>query len=697
MTVLDDNIALRNKYLEEHGLDAKDFGLNYQYPVIPYISWDWYKEHKFGTGAIYRRAGLFLIYLNIQGEPYLIDEVPYGVVRFLGTPTGVPEGDTAPKVLSQWGRRSEIHFEPMRDGTSWEALPHGSKVIHCESLVKAKAVHKATGFPCIGYNGVNGYSSAKQGVELIHEFSGFAFDKMDNVILFDSDVLTNPRVQKAREGLSHKLRHIANCPLVSLVDLPQKENPGALPSNWGPDDYLLEKGPEALTKLIAGAVPFQDEEFSSLVEAMNERALWVKDQSAVYDRERRALLKWFDASLTFKNLNREVVQGKTKKTVFGTDVWVKSVHRLEVDSVGYRYLGDEMFVREGRTFANEYVAAGAVAGTEGLKSDDLVLEMLRRLFKPDDLEQMRAYLKFLKFTGYKPTSYCVMWSTVRGVGKGWFTELARALLGSRHVAPATADSLAEKFNLHTVNTRLLIVHEFQASSGSNKKAALNYLKNYVGDETIMVRAMNRNPYSAEVMAGLIITTNDKYNMPSDGLGDRRQWYIEAGAGLKDMGVDLWGPEAQEWSYVWEALKDPEVMGRLARWVADGPDIDFRSWKPPMTEERIEDLMEGQSGPVQAAHEVLKDMLELGVRVCDGKLIKAAMIAKMDVQELYLNTFAFSRCLRGAGWWTDAEYSRITASKSAGWFVKAVDPRKVSKIDASMWLKEDLSKLIKEKY
>lgn len=695
MTVLDDNLALRNKYLEDHGLENKDFGINYQYPVIPSTNWDWYKAHKFGTGSIYRRAGLFLIYLNIHGEPYLLDEVPYGVVRFLGNPTAVPEGTEPPKVLSQWGRRSEIHFEPLSDGASWETLPHGSKVIHCESLVKAKAVHKATGLPCIGYNGVNGYSSAKQGVELIHEFTEFAFDKMDNVILFDSDVSTNPRVQKARAGLSHKLRHIANCPLVSWVDLPQKENVGAPPSNWGPDDFLLAKGRDALVGLIAGATAYQDEEFSSLVDEMNEKVRWVDGQNMVYSRKRRTLVKWSDAVVAYRNVNREVVQGKSKKTVFGCDVWSKSAHREEVDAVGYRYLGEEFFQRGSELVANEYVPDGAEPGPTPLGRDSWVYAMLERIFTDSDLKLMRSYLKFLKFTGDKPTSYCVLWSNIRGVGKGWFTELAKALLGRRHVAPATADSLAEKFNLHTVNCRVLIAHEFHASSGTNKKLALNYLKTYVGDETIMVRAMNRNPYSAEVRAGLIITVNDKSEMPSDGLGDRRQWYIEGGAGARERGLEMWAPSAPEWDHVWKALADEEVMSAFAKWVEEGANIDFKSWRPPMTEQRAEDLMEGMSTPVQIAHEVLTDCRDLGVKVLDAKTIRQLVIEKMEGQELYQIGKAFAKVLKDAGWWTDKVYAQATEARTAAWFTGIPDMRAITPAVVPSMIKQDALKVVRK--
>lgn len=669
MTILEDMIELRDNYLTKHGLTAEDFGLNYCYPVIPYGNWEWYKQHNFSSNRIYKRAGLFLIYLDPKGEPYLKDEVPYGVVRFLGEPVSVPEEekDDVPKAISQWGRRSELHFEPLRDGTPWESIPHGSIVVHCESLVKAKAVHKATGLPCIGYNGVNGYSSSKQGIELIHMFADFAFDKMHNVILFDSDVVTNPRVANARETLSHKLRHIANCSMVSWATLPQRVTESAPPTNWGPDDFLLEHGPEALMRVINEAIPYRDEEFSSLVEAMNERARWVRNQNAVFDRQRRALVKWGDAVLAFRNINRVVVSGKTKKVVYAADEWLKSIHRQEVDGVGYRYLAGEFFERGHELLANEFMPGGTEPAPESLRDDDIVYQMLRRLFKKDDLELLRSYLKFLRFTPDKPTSYCILWSNERGVGKGWFTELARSLLGRQHVSATTADALAEKFNLHTINCRLLIAHEFHASSGANKKLALQYLKNYVGDETIMVRAMNRNPYQAEVRSGLIITVNDKGDMPSDGLGDRRQWYIEGGAGARELGLEVWEPEAPEWDLVWSALKDPDMMGRFARWVQDAQDIDFKSWRPPMTEERVADLIEGQNTLVQIAHDVLLTARELGIRVLDPKSIRQMMVDRMDGQDLYLIGKAFGKCLRDAGWWTDKQYERSTDSKSSAWF------------------------------
>ena len=692
MSALDTAVALRDKYLSEHGLEIADFGLNFQYPPIPSSNWEWYKIHRMNQKQVYNRVGFFLLYLNPQGDVWLDNEIPYGVVRFLSPPLKVPEGQTALKVISQWGRRSEIHFEPIRDGRSWEALEQGTVVLHCESLIKAKAVHKATGIPCVGYNGVWGFSSAKMGIELIHQYTGFAFHQMHNVILFDSDVLTNPNVNNARETLSHKLRHIANCDKVSWADLPQRldEKTGEL-SKWGPDDFLLEKGVEALAAIIAEAKPYQDEEYAELVEEMNKRLRWVKDQSAVYDRSRRCLIKWSDAQNTYANVNREVPWGKVKRTVYGTDVWLKSEHREDIDSVGYRYLSEEFFERDKQQVANLYTEGGSKAGPYTLPTGHIVMDMLTRLFKHDDLELMRSYLKFLKFTGDKPTSYCVLWSTVRGVGKGWFTELAKALIGMRHVGTATADSLAAQFNAHTVNLRLLIVHEFKASSRNEKTMALNYLKTYIADRYIMVRAMHQNAYTGEVNAGLIVTVNDKSDMPSDGLGDRRQWYIEAGAGAREREVELWSVDDGKWKEAFDALKDEECMEAVARWVEDGEGVDFKSWKPPMTEERAEDLMSGMSQYEQIANEVLLDARSRGVRVMDGKAIRQLMLAKLEGQEIYLVGKAFGGMLRTAGWWMDKAFGLVGPTRSTPWFTSEVPPKSVTSSHILNWIREDSAK------
>ena len=112
----------------------------------------------------------------------------------------------------------------------------------------------------------------------------------------------------------------------------------------------------------------------------------------------------------------------------------------------------------------------------------------------------------------------------------------------------------------------------------------------------------------------------------------------------------------------------------------------------MTDQRVEDLMDGQSMPVQIAHEVLLDMRELGVRVMDGKAIRNLMTAKMEGQELYLVGKTFGRALKEAGWWTDKPYDRSTESKSAAWFTSPVTLGEAPPSKVGAMIRADSSKL-----
>lgn len=688
MTLLDEGIALRDSYLMERGLDIKDFQLNYCFAPRSPGDFEWFKEFNIPFKLNYKRFSLPFVYQNPQGDEYLKHGKPYLVARQLGVPKGVPEGEEAPKILSPYGRHSEAHFEPWRDGTSWENAG-GRTVLIVESYIKAKVIHKyLPEYGCIGLNGVNGWSSAKEGMELIFKYSGLDFSKFDLIILFDSNTATNPLVQKARQGLCHKLRHILNCDKVSCANLPPHTLKDGSIENWGPDDFLTSMGAAALKKIIEGSDPYQDEEFAELVEEMNKVVIWDKETHGVYDRRTRRLMKVADARNEFMNINRTVLSGKSKKVVFGIDVWLKSGNREEVDCVGYRYLSDEIYWREDQRIANLYIEDGIDPSPNTLTGEDIILRVLQRLFAPSDLELIRTYVRLLKYTGDKPTSYPVLWSTLRGVGKGWFVRLVSEILGHRHVAFHKADLLAEKFNSPMVNKRLVIFNEFKTSNRENKMAALNELKNFIADEIIAVRGMYKDAYSAESRSGVIITGNEKSEVPSDGLEDRRQWYVQCFKGM----------EPEECAEAWNAFKDKDMMSKAARWFLDGEsEPDFQSWRPPMTEERAEDLISGLPSVAQFSYRVRLNLKEVGIRILDAKTIRL-LVEREQCCPVTMNAMLFSSALREAHWRTAKKFERVTDSKSAGWFVDdQLNLDSVSEAQAREWLKEDVPKALGGKY
>lgn len=684
MTILDVGKSLADKYLADHGhMWSELTRIDGSIEVIPPDGLH-YEKYGFNRAHAKGRYGIFIPYLKPDGKLWMNETGPYGVLRYLGEPRMVGKDEKVLKVVSPMGRPSQLHFAPLRDGRTWDALPDGTMILHCESALKAELMTKVTGLPAVGYNGVSGYTSNKLGMELVHLYSEFSFHPHVNVILYDSDVADNPAVTLARDKLAHKMRHILACLDVRLATLPQREDG----TNWGPDDYFLNKGLLPLMEVIDKAEPFQDEEFSSLVETMNERIRWVNQLTDVFDRQQRRMMKVRDAANHFANIKEVMPALKGKKIVtFGFPTWKESINRECVDIPGYEYLGPEFFEQDGLVCANTY-RPGGVEPTGDSTGLGIVGDMLERLFRNDDLQLLRSYLKFGRYTPHKPTSYCSMYSNVRGVGKGWFTELVRALFGSHNVGVTTADMLAEKYNAHTIGIRVLLAHEFQATDGAKKKAALNYLKSYIGDEYIPVRAMNTNVYNTRVKSLVFITSNDKGDIPSDGLGDRRLWYVEAGVGvggdeLVDMGADWW-------ERAWKALHDRELMGRVAQWVYEADDVDFRSWRPPASELREEDLMEGQTGIVQAAFAVRKMAQELGVRATDGKAIRQLMMNEMEGQEIHAIKKSFGKLLRQAGWWTSPQYAKADGNGGAAWFTGPVSTS-LDALEASAWVRADRDK------
>lgn len=709
---LDVGMSLANEYLAKRGLKWADVN-RVEAPLQIFAPNDMrYEKYNFSHALSKGRFALFLPYMRPDGQSWLNEEqAPYGVLRFLGKPMFVSkDGEEPPKIAGPYGRKSEIHFAPLADGSSWETMLSGAIVLHCESAIKAECMARATGLACVGYSGVNGYSSNQIGIELIHAFAGFNFADKTNVILYDSDVVNNEKVALARMKLAHKMRHVLVCADVRLATLPQQVDAetGEL-SNWGPDDFWVAKGTLELMKVIDKAERFVDEEHSTLVKQMNARVRWVNQLHTVYSRDMRVLMTVRDAQNQYANVKEEMpgkanaagAPGK-KQVVFGFPTWMQSVNRESVDKPGYEYLGGEFFEEDGLVCANTFRDGGAdrcgyipdeSGGIRPILIQDLgiVDEMLTRLFKDEDRELLRSYLRFGRYTGWKPTSYCIMHSNLRGVGKGWFTELARALFGSHNVGSSTADMLAEKYNAHTVGIRLLIAHEFKATSSQNKAAALNYLKSYVGDETIPVRAMHQNVYNTKVKSLVVITTNDKSDVPSDGLGDRRQWYIEAGAGKG--GAELVSMGEAWWDRAWEALKNEDLMSRVAQWVYEADEVDFRSWRPKLTEERTEDLMAGMSGLVQVAYDVRKKAIELGIRATTSAAIKEMMTKEMDGQQVMVAGKTFTKYLKDAGWFVDLKRFK-TNDKMSIWFPLESSTAKLHECDAKHWISEDAAKWLK---
>jgi hypothetical protein len=656
-----ENVELLSKYLDDRCLEPSDFPRG----LLPVNSSHLLIERGYMSTLAAGRPFIFLEYLNQYGQPYLNKaEVPYATVRFLGSPKHWRGAEPPPKIISPLDRPNVLHYEPIQplEGKerTWMGLGEGQIVLHVESMVKAKAVHKWTGFPTIGLNGVSSYSSNKRNIRFLYEDQEVDFSKFCNIVLFDSNI-HKPAVRQAREQLMFKFKHILGCKDVRFVDLPKSD----IGEDQGPDDYLRDKGNEALIELILKAESFKGQDFDDLLARM-DRAVYCTKGGTIIDREDKQIRKPSQAKDFYAPINEKVMgKGGKVNVVKGYDIWLESPSRSEVVNPAYRYLGEEIVDRQGMPYYNKYIKSGP--WPESPMSEELiepVLKHLRSIMKVEDLERLRSYLKYLKYTGDKPTSFPVIYSDKRGVGKGWFAKIAYRLIGSANATNVKARAFVSNFNKQIAEQRLVVANEFKLTSASDKDSAMNSIKIFFGDEMLPVEPKGVDSYEVENGAGMIITANELADVPTDGMEDRRMWYVECHA-----------PDYEpDWRKLHSMIDEPEVMEAIASWVNRGELMDFATWRPPLDEDRIRAIRRSSSGIDDSCSIALEDLRAAKLVVASYESIKEMLRDQLPKVDEYTPRQVGLSLVR-AGWKkSERRYGRTPATQRFVWIIddKAYD-------------------------
>lgn len=613
-----EDVKLLSKYLAERGLVASDFPTGIS--LLREKSFLFERGYNGVLGA--GRPYFFLQYLGPNGLPYFEKDDTeqansWDIAKFLGDPKGWIGDKPPPKMIAPNGRGNQLHFEPF-DG-DWLNLLPSTPVIHVESLIKAKAISKhLQGIPAIGLNGVWSHTSSKREFKFVYEQYAVDLSECENIILFDSNT-TKKEVEQARTALAFGLKHTLKCKSVKIATLPKRENG----EDWGPDDFIMEMGAEALQKIIFAAEEFTLDEHEDLLQQM-DRAIFCTKGGTVIDREDKVVRPVDKARNFYANVKKIVLERNKPKEIPGFNVWLGSKHRFEVVNPDYEYLGDEYVTREGSLYYNTYRQSGPwpVMDSPRKSSGDIVGH-LASIMKASDLELLRSYLKYLKYTGAKPTSFPVIYSDKRGVGKGWFSKLAYRFVGAANSTNADAKAFVSNFNAQLANKRLVVINEFKVTTAQAKDAAMNSLKRFFGDEFIVVEPKGVDSYQVDNRAGMIITANQLEDVPTDGMEDRRMWYVECHESTNGK---------VNWDYLHPLLDDSAVMNDFAHWVMDGEDINFASWRPPLDEARIRAIRRSSSGIEEACIEARSEVKEHGLCVVGYDSIKELLresVPKVD--------------------------------------------------------------------
>jgi len=152
------------------------------------------------------------------------------------------------KYESPRGASNRAYFPP---GVREQVHPPGQTVLITEGEKKALALAQA-GYAVIGLVGVYGWKRSRR-EQLIDELEEVDWNGRDVVIVFDSDVSSNPDVQHAEARLAGHLRQRgANVRAVRLPAGPVGDD--GVPTKVGADDYIVANGVEAFAQLVDAAI-----------------------------------------------------------------------------------------------------------------------------------------------------------------------------------------------------------------------------------------------------------------------------------------------------------------------------------------------------------------------------------------------------------------------------------------------------------
>lgn len=443
-----------------------------------------------------------------------------------------PDGEAKPLRYKQpAGMAPRLYFPPLPP-TSWAEIAADVSVpLIVTEGEKKTACACVNGFATIGIGGV---WSWKSGGEPIADLDLVEWMGRSVCIVFDSDAAQNPKVAAARAALAAELK--SRGALVRIADLPSNED-----KKNGLDDYLVARGAESLTALIAEAPEWID----AVAELNREIAfVTVSGKGLILmncaDHLGRAdfnLISVYDARNKFAN--RLVPKGD--KFVPAFDVWLKSPLRREYTGIVFDPTG-----RAAPAFYNMYFGL-AVAPREGDCS--LYLEHLKAVVCGGRADLYAYVIAWMAHAVQRPGELpgtAIALRGGQGTGKGMALSWFGRLFGRHFVTLTNTRHLTGNFNAHTKDALVIFADE---AVWAGDKSAEGTLKAMVTEPTRTVEFKGKDPIQIDNYTRVVAASNHDWVVPA-GM-DERRWLV----------IDVDEHRKQDHAY-FKALNDQMQSGGL---------------------------------------------------------------------------------------------------------------------------------------
>lgn len=264
-------------------------------------------------------------------------------------------------------------------------------------------------------------------------------------------------------------------------------------------------------------------------------------------------------------------------------------------------------------------------------------------------DRREAALFLSVFAWVLKTKQRVGWATVlqsaEGAGKSFFAVLMRKLLGRGNVGEVAPRELQKEFSGWAEGNLLTFMEELQVGFG--KYEAMNSLKPFITNQTVLVRRMRMDTYEAPNTTTYVAFTNHQGALPLDEK-DRRYFVIYSAIQTREDAMEL--ARRENGRYFARLFRTVENhAGALAGWLREYElHEEFNAWgRAPMTPHKLA-MIEASKGDEQI---MIEDILSDGGAGCDWTLASSLRVVEAIAARdggAWIKTRSVNRLMRDAG-------------------------------------------------
>lgn len=367
-------------------------------------------------------------------------------------------------------------------------------------LKAAKATTE--GFPTIGLGGVYNFRQSRQGVFFLPELEVFVWARRKVTIVYDSDYTRNPLVCSAINTLAEELQERGAFVHVATLDNVYEDEK----RKTGLDDYLVERGDDALVALLIKAEPLG---MTKRLWQMNEEIVYVRDPGMVVDLRTSQKLDcgkfntysdWATQSTPERKVKGDGSVSIVKASA--APVWLRWPLRRVVDKLSYLPGYERFTEKDDLTYLNQWKGWGCEPKKGDVKP---WLDLIKFIFIDAEKAALEWFLDWcaypIQFPGTKLFSAVIIHGRMTGTGKTLIGYTLAKIYGSNFIK-------IKSENLHDTwwaeNRQLVLGDEI---SGSDKRSEADAMKAMITQEEININIKYIPQFSIPDCVNYYLTSN----------------------------------------------------------------------------------------------------------------------------------------------------------------------------------------------